>query len=274
MHGESVRTIPSMPDHTVRRVGIVARDYNARFDNGYRDFSHVLPEVLALLDEKGCDTALFSLYSIIPRKGYGILPTLPDFANLKMICLEEFRDCRTGRKAGHNVVYWRSVDGWEEFRFLQAFGRVNWQTQRRDIENFAQKRIPKRIFGSCCILVCGESNGVPYDRSGSKNIHDPCGVRAAIPPHVQVVLNPVHDRMSRFEMKLKRRFLSEGGRWVISVWNRGKLDKNGRTRDGDSPPWTVFYDGEAIHIPKVTNSLGVDIGILELAGISPAFSIP
>lgn len=74
--------------------------------------------------------------------------------------------------------------------------------------------------------------------------------------------------MSRFEMMLKRRFLSEGGRWVISVWNRGKRDKHGRTRDGASPPWTVFYDGEAVHVTKITNSLGVDIGYLEVAVIA------
>jgi hypothetical protein len=144
---------------------------------------------------------------------------------------------------------------------------VNWQSQREEIENFAQKRIPERVFGSCCILICGETNGVRYDRSGAKNIHDPCGLRAAIPPHVQVILNPVHDRMSRFEMMMKRRFLSEGGRYVISAWNRGKFDKHGTTRDGSGPLWTVFYDGEAVHIPKVANSLGIDVGYLDIAAI-------
>lgn len=265
----NTKTITPLLDFKVRKVGIVARDYNVRFPNGYRDFSHALPDILALLDKKGCDTALFSLYSIIPRKDYDILPTLTQYANLKMVCVEEFRDCRTGRKAGHYVVYCKAPDGWEEWRFLQAFGRVNWQSQCAEIETFAQKRIPTRVFGSCCVLVCGETNGVKYDRSGSKKVHDPCGVRNAIPPHVHVILNPVHDRMSRFEMVMKRRFLSEGGRWVVSVWNRGKLDKHGRTRDGASPPWTVFYDGEAVHIRKITNGLGVDIGYLD---VGPTFS--
>ncbi|SBV99832.1 hypothetical protein KL86DPRO_11675 [uncultured delta proteobacterium] len=267
MKGRNVKKISPLFDITVRRVGIVARDYNVRFPNGYRDFSHALPGVLALLDEKGCDTALFSLYSIIPRQGYDILPTLPNFANLKMICLEEFRDCRTGRKAGHYVVYYRAPDGWEEYRFTQAFGRVNWQTQSEEVRQFAQEQIPRRMFGNSCIIVCGESNGAKFDKKNSRKVIDPCGVRAAIPT-AHIILNPVHDRMSRFEMMLKRRFLSEGGRWVISVWNRGKLDKNGRTRDGANPPWTVFYDGEAVHITKVTNSLGVDIGYLEVATFS------
>jgi hypothetical protein len=260
----NVKTISPLFDLTVRRVGIVARDYNVRYPNGYRDFSHVLPDMLALLDGKGCDTALFSLYSVIPRKGYDILTPLPNLANLKMILLEEFQDCRTGRKAGHCIVCCRTPAGWEEHSFKQVFGRVNWQTQYRDIERFAQKRIPERVFGSSCILVCGETNGVRYDRSGAKKIHDPCGVRAAIPPHVHVILNPVHDRMSRFEMMMKRRFLSEGGRWVVSVWNRGKRDGRGRTRDGINPPWTVFKDGCLQNISKLDNDFGVEVGILNI----------
>ena len=252
----------------IRKIGIIARDYNIRFPNGYRDFSYALPEILALLHENGCDAALFSLFSIIPRQGYDPLSSLPDYANLKMICLEEFHDAQAGRKAGQYVVYCRATDGWKEHRFKQAFGRVNWQAQQKQVEDFARTRIPERIFGPCCILICGETNGVKYDRSGAKNILDPCGVRAAIPPHVQVILNPVHDRMNRFEIMMKRRFLSEGGRWVISVWNRGKRDKNGKARDGGNPPWTVFYDGEAVHIAKLKNSLNIEVGYLEIASIS------
>ncbi len=265
MSGQNVKAISPLFDITVRKVGIVARDYRVRFPNGYRDFSHSLPDILNLLDKEGCDTALFSLYSIIPRAGYDILPTLPHFANLKMICLEEFRDCRNGRKAGHYVVYYRAPDGWEEYRFLQAFGRVNWQTQHEDLTDFAQNGIHRRVFGSACILVCGETNGVKYDKIGAKNIYDPCGVRAAIPPRVQVILNPVHDKMTRFEMMLKRRFLSENGRWVISVWNKGKRDCNGRVKDGSGPPWTVFKDGCLQNLSKVDNGFGVEVGILEIA---------
>lgn len=263
MSSLNVKKISPLFDITVRKVGIVARDYNVRFPNGYRDFSHSLPDVLTLLNEKGCDTALFSLYSIIPRKDYDILPTLPNFTNLKMICLEEFRDCRTGRKAGHYVVYYRAPDGWEEYRFLQAFGRVNWQTEMEDIRYFAERQLPRRIIGSCCIIVCGESNGVKYNPNG-KNITDPCGLLATIPPSVEVILNPVHDKMSRFEMMMKRRFLSQGGRWVISVWNKGKLDRKGRAKDGSGPPWTIYHSGELKKAVMVENFLNVQIGIVSM----------
>lgn len=263
MSSQNVKAISPLFDITVRRVGIVARDYNVRSPNGYRDFSHSLPDVLTLLDEKGCDTALFSLYSIIPRQGYDILPTLPNFANLKMICLEEFRDCRNGRKAGHYVVYYRAPDGWEEYRFLQAFGRVNWQTEIEDIRYFAEKQLPRRIIGSCCIIVCGESNGVKFCRK-SKTVVDPCGVIPAIPSYVHVIMNPIHDKMQRPEMIKKRLFLSKGRRWVISVWNRGKLDCCGKLRDGSGPPWTVFFDGKPQQADIVENSLGVQVGIVTI----------
>ncbi|MDL2279306.1 hypothetical protein LJC15_01400 [Desulfovibrio sp. OttesenSCG-928-G11] len=265
MSSPNVKAIAPEFDRNVRKLGIVARDYNVRFPNGYRDFSYVLPEVLALLDERGCDTVLFSLFSIIPRKDYAILPTLPEFANLRMICLEEFRDCRTGRKAGNYVVYHHSAGGWQECRLKQRFGRVNSAEARWQAERFAASELPRRIFGNACLLLCGESNGVRYAKAGDRQIHDSYGIRAAIPASVNIILNPVHDRMTRFEMIRKRTFLSQGGRWVVSVWNRGKRDRNGRTKDGAGPPWTVFYDGQPIPAHRQENSLGADIGILDPA---------
>lgn len=265
MTGKNGKATSPMFDITVRRVGLVSRDYNVRYPNGYRDFSYVLPDVLTLLDDKGCDTALFSLFSIIPRKGYGILSTLPDFANLKMIFLEEFRDSRTGRLAGQCVVYYRAPEGWKEYRFRQAFGRVNWQGEMAMVHRFAKKQLPARIIGNCCFIVCGESNGVKYDKCGSRGIIDPCGVRAAIAPQVEIVLNPLHDRMSRFEMMMKRQFLSKGGRWVISVWNRGKRDKQGRTKDGSGPAWTVYKNGASVAVKRILNSLRVEAGIIDLS---------
>lgn len=43
----------------------------------------------------------------------------------------------------------------------------------------------------------------------------------------KIILNPVHDKMTRFEMKLKRRFLPKNNRLVISVWNKEKFQLSG-----------------------------------------------
>lgn len=67
-------------------------------------------------------------------------------------------------------------------------------------------------------------------------------------------------------MVMKRRFLSEGGRWVISVWNRGKLDKHGRTRDGANPPWAVFYDGILREAEILSVGVGIEIGMVSIRG--------
>ena len=131
------------------------------------------------------------------------------------------------------------------------------------IDNFVKNELPKRCLGNCCVLLCGETNGVKYSKS-DKKIHDVYGLREAIPKNVNIIMNPIHDRMTRFEMKLKRKFLSENHRWVISVWNKGKQDKNGNVRDGAGPAWTVYYNGKEVNVERIEKHFifDVEIGIL------------
>jgi hypothetical protein len=72
--------------------------------------------------------------------------------------------------------------------------------------------------------------------------------------------------MTRFEMKRKRAFLSEKGRWVISVWNKGKVVGKRRTvRDGGRPAWEVFHNGKEQTIPPLADSpVGIEIGIVDV----------
>jgi len=75
--------------------------------------------------------------------------------------------------------------------------------------------------------------------------------------------------MTRFEMPLKRKFLSRNNKWVVSVWNKGKMHSDGIIRDGKGPPWTVFFDGEEVEVAPVApveNLLNLKIGILTLRG--------
>lgn len=251
----------SKPSLNIRKVGIVTRDYRTAFTNGYRDFSHALPQVIKKLDDEGCDTVLFSLFSIVPRERYNVLDTLESLNNVNAVLLEEFQDGEK-REAGRYVIYHRTPSGWEEYEFCQVFGTITGTLQQK-IDDFVQNEIPKRILGNGCILLCGETNGVKYSK-GDKKIHDTFGLRKAIPQNVNVVLNPIHDRMTRFEMKLKRKFLSKNNRWVISVWNKGKEDKNGKTKDGNGHAWTVFHNGNEVEVPRISNEFGVEIGVLNV----------
>jgi len=256
------------PKLNIKKIGIVSRDYRCKFPNGRRDFSYALPEVLKLLDDKGCDAAILSLFSIIPQKSRGLRKVLIRLRlkGIRAIFLEEFQDRpnkrpqKKQRKSKRYVVYHRSNGRWLEYEFHQQFGSIT-DYPHSKILSFVSDHMPKRILGNCCVLLCGESNVVKYSPK-DKKVHDPFGIRAVIPQKTNIILNPVHDRMTRFEMKLKRGFLSTRGRWVISVWNKGKEDKNGNVKDGSGPAWTVFHNGVSNDVDLIPNPFGIEIGIL------------
>ena len=252
------------PTLQLKRIRIVSRDFTHTFENGRCDFSDVLTKVLHLLDQNGCNAVIFSLFSIIPQHTY-FLEQLNKLSlkHVKAIFLEEFKDFprKNERQPGRYVVYHRSHGTWVEYTFYQRFGRLS-DLPRGGISDFVSNILPMRMLGNCCVLLCGESNGVKYSKTDSK-VHDTFRLREAIPPDVKIILNPVHDRMTRFEMNMKRQYLSEQGRWMISVWNKGKRDKNSKTRDGSGPAWKIFHDGLEKQIEFLNNSLGVELGVLD-----------
>ena len=76
----------NIPAFNFRRLGIVSRDYHHTFPNNRRDFSYSLPSVLRLLDEEGCDAVVFSMYSIIPRKGFSVANKLEGLNSIRAVC--------------------------------------------------------------------------------------------------------------------------------------------------------------------------------------------
>jgi hypothetical protein len=258
---EKANTAPIL---SITKLGVVSRDYQHKFKNGFRDFSSALPDILKLIDDKGCDAVLFSLFSIVPREFYDPIAAFKGLKNVKAVFLEEFQDRNKTRDAGRYVVHHRTSKIWAKYEFTQVFGTLTGMAQK-DIDDFVKNEMSMRVLGNCCVLLCGESNGVKYSPKDRK-VHDPFGLRKTIPKQTTIILNPIHDRMTRFEMKLKRKFLSEEGRWVVSVWNKGKKDKNGAVRDGDAPAWTAYYNGQEISISPIEHSFQkIEIGILNVA---------
>lgn len=254
------------PDIIVQTLGIVSRDYRKKFPNGYRDFSFALPKILEFLDNQRCDAAIFSLFSIIPRSDFNIMKVLAPLRHLRAVFVEEFTDERS-RKAKRFLIYYRLNNDWHIYALRQKFGSVTGISPSCIID-FVANEMPRRNIGNCCVLLCGESNGVKYSREHN-NIEDKFGLRENIPKDVSIVLNPIHDRMFRPEMPLKRKFLSQNGRWTISVWNKGKI-VNRKTRDGKNPPWQIFHDGVKHVVASLPNEFGVEIGILDIASASAA----
>lgn len=85
------------------------------------------------------------------------------------------------------------------------------------------------------------------------------------------MLNPVHDRMTRFEMRKKRAFLSRQKRTVISVWNKGKKFRNSKTnrprvRAELTAPWTIYRTGkeQIVEVDDRSKLLSVEFAIIDL----------
>jgi hypothetical protein len=259
LNGQTLTTQTEKPPHLkVAKIGIVSRDYNH-----VRDFSEVFSNILKLLDDEGCDTVLFSLYSIVPRKSVRPLRSMR-LSNVKAVLYEEFKD-GTKRKIKRSVVLHRGgqyrLPNWG----FPTLKDLTTKQKKEKVGNFVRYAIPGRTLGNCCAIQCGEINGVPYHMD-TKKVRDDFGLRKSLPKKVTVVLNSGHDRMTRFEMKLKRSFFSENGRWTISVWNKGRKDRKGRTHDGTKAAWTVFHNGQEVPVKPIQNQMGVEIGILDIEG--------
>jgi hypothetical protein len=255
-------TTEPTPRLTVRKIGIASRDYNHKYSNGFRDFSATFSRVLRVLDDNRCDTVLFSPFSIIPRKSFDPYRSLRGLQHVKSVLYEEFIDGQK-RRILRSVVFHRQNNIWRKYE-LPSGGfpklRGSWQAKKRTVYRFTREVLPGRILGNCAVIICGESNAVPYHQNTGR-VGDDFGLRRSLLKDVTVILNPVHDWMSRHEMEKKRSYLSENNRWVISVWNKGKRDKNDKPRDAKGAPWTVFHNGREMAVEPLLDQKGVDIGI-------------
>jgi len=240
----------------INKIGIVSRDYRNREKNGHRDFSYAFKSILTTLDEQACDSVLFSLYTIDKRTSFNVENILKELniKNIRTIFLEEFKDDEE-RIRLENVIYYQDKDQWREQRLTQKFARGNELTKKR-IEDFRKEVKEKRLFGNFAILLCGESNIVIYNKN-EKKIRDPHSYSPLLDKDIKVILNPIHDKMTRYEMKLKRKYLSKQKRWVVSIWNRGKSDKNGKVKMDHKNPhgWDIYYDGMEKELKPINHNV-------------------
>jgi hypothetical protein len=259
---------------SIEKIGIVSRDYRKKDKNKFRDFSYTFENILLYLNQQGCDSVIFSLFTIVKRKSFDVLQTLNNMKmnNIKAIFIEEFLDVNNEREAGEYVIYFKDNNIWKEYRLIQKFGTLEYTKSFENmvIEPFKVEVKTQRLLGNCTILLCGETNIVKYSKA-SKKIEDRFNFLRVLNKDIKIILNPIHDRMTRFEMKLKRQYLSKNKRWVVSVWNKGKSDKNGKIKDGEKPAWTIYYDGKEKDIKPIvcgiSNQVNMEIGILDLNNV-------
>ena len=137
----------------MRKIGIVSRDYTYKDVNGFRDFGGIFDDVLSLLDEKGCDTVLFSPWSIDTRKSRRPSVRL---GNIKSVFYETFTEGKV-RKGKQFIVFYRAGNKWQQhilggrrFGFASLKGVPKWK-----VEKFVQDVKQHRILG--CLLYTSDA---------------------------------------------------------------------------------------------------------------------
>jgi hypothetical protein len=223
---------------------------------GHQDFAEHFAQINQICDGRGCNSILYSLFtwdenSPLPRTYQAIFDGLKD---VQCVILEV-----GSRKSARKVVEVWLRDEERPLLFEQSFAK---SSEPHELKRNLIREIHKRIIGNGIIVICGESNIANFiPQNGT--FRDDFGFNSILRSHdVKVMFNPLHDYMTRYEMKRKRSYYSTDQRYVITVWNQGK-------RKGESHfPWTVFCNGEDLtdKVQEVSHSISerrdIRIGIV------------
>jgi len=239
----------------IKKVAVISHNYNLTNIYGHQDFAEHFPQIHTVCDGEGCDTILYSLFtwdenSPIQRNHHTLFG---DLKNVRCVILE------VGNKKSTNkfLEVWLREE--EKPRIMcQCFAKSSepYDNKRDFINN-----IPTRVIGNSLVAICGESNIANYMPS-TGNFRDEFNFNGILESRgIRVVINPVHDYMTRYEMKKKRAYYSRKQRMVITVWNMGRGKES-------AIPWTVFYNEKDITeqvrevSPQINDRSDVRIGIV------------
>lgn len=222
---------PNSAASKLQRIAVIAHDYTVCDSRGLYDYSEHFSKINQVCDAHGCDTILYALYtwdqaSPTNRTHAAIFDGLE---NVQRIVLE----------VGQRFTGYDHVELWTKQNSLPAFAvqRFAKSTEKDDLKRDFIQELPSRLVSNGLLVLCGESNITSLTRSTGA-FRDPFNfVEQLQKLDVNVLLNPIHDYMRRYEMKEKRKFYSMNGRSVVSVWNKGK----GKEAE---LPWTLFHDGK------------------------------
>jgi hypothetical protein len=219
------------PAARIRKIALVAHDYTVPDCRGFYDYSEHFARINRMCDDQGCDTILYALFtwdsaSPVARTHASVFGGLE---HVQRVLVE----------VGEPTDSFDHVEVWQRGQKEPLVARQRFATSSSptgDKQRFLDD-LPARKIADALVVLCGESNIVSLKRA-SKTIEDGFGFSARLRElKTRVILNPIHDYMTRYEMREKRRYCSLEGRTVLSVWNRGRGKESWL-------PWTVFHDGE------------------------------
>jgi len=239
-----------------KKVAVISHNYNRLNRFGFQDFTEHFSQINMVCDRNGCDTILYALFSWdeqspVQRTRKTIFDGLK---NVESVIIE------VGNKKSLRKVVEIWLNDEESPKMIeQFFARSNEPYERK--RDFIHD-IGHRVFGNTIIILCGESNIINFIPSNS-TFRDDFGLNKILKVNdVKVILNPLHDYMTRYEMKKKRSYLSSERRAVITVWNQGKRKGEARV------PWTFFRDGKDMTeqvreiSPNIASRPDIRIGII------------
>ncbi len=246
----------------IRRVALVSHDYNLCDSRGFYDYTEHFADINRLCDDQNCDTILYALYTWDRNS-----PTTRDpsscFAGLNHVrrIIVEVGQPKKG-SFDHVEVLQKG-----ERRPLIAQQRFAKSGDSKFRKAAFIEELDERKLGDALLVLCGETNIGSTER-GSTKFNDPYDFLGQLKTMgIRLILNPIHDYMTRYEMRRKRRRYSQRGITVISVWNQGKA------REAELP-WTVFRDGEELtdelrELPKAfAGRPDIRIGIVEVERVA------
>jgi hypothetical protein len=207
------QTSPHSPVEKIAKVALVSHDYNVSDSRGFYDYSENFARINKICDEQGCDTILYALYtwdrdSPNARDHDAVFG---DLSHVQRVILE----------VGQPLGSFDHVEVWNRGQDVPkaVFQRFATSTASDFCKQAFLNDLDKRFFNGALLVLCGETNIASLIR-GSDEFRDPYNFAERLRKmDVQLIFNPIHDYMRRYEMREKRRYYSLAGRTVISVWN-------------------------------------------------------
>lgn len=218
----------------LRRIMLVSKG------NDEHDYSHHLRRIANLADEHGCELLVYSLASFGNGGGQWYAPKRLLFGSSKRLQMVTLESCSwEGNGDPFTLEVWRRTERRPDvFTRKLARGSDSEQLKRSLVTEFPSRVYSSFLRQNVAHLICGEINCMKVKHDGKKRASDPFRLKRAIAQNnVKVLVNGWHTAARRFEINVKRRDLSRGKRWYLSVWNKKKGPEPER-------PWCAYFDGQ------------------------------
>jgi hypothetical protein len=240
----------------LRRVGIVSYDFSGKSDFSVStdDWPPAYHQIHPLLDGVGCD-AIF--YPLLPAETSfaSTAPDKPAFEELKSVRYI-YAGTTPDPEGRRRVSAW--IGDVPQPRVMTEHALTKDQFIRDPVTILGD--LQDRVFDNAFLLFAGEMNAITFQRSTGDFLDHVGLIPFFEERQVSIVLNPASYYMRRWQIRLKRLFLSHADRTVISLWSKKAWPKPEFVGEA-ARPWAAYQGGdvatsEIMEIPSEAHGLG------------------